>query len=206
MAPKIKTAQKKTPKFAPNLEGLSKLLEEFEPLWEILKLVMAGPVGYTTEVNEIVEKQRSLVFYATKLADGLIDTFGVTLSHGVHLMKKIEDYIEWLVEPVRANEVFNNKIDELKKLSVDTWSAEENTILELLANFTKVNKTDDLEETVMAYNAIILYIDPLIAVAKAEAKRIEDEARREAEGREQIARQQRDRQKTKSILGRLSAA
>ncbi|MHB1330447.1 MAG: hypothetical protein ACYCY6_00555 [Minisyncoccota bacterium] len=194
--------------FTPNSEGLVKFLEKFEYFWMILKALYEGPIGHTNEIKIFIERQKTIVRYASKILDGTSDTYERTIGAGVVILNDIERYIEELVEVVRVNSVLDKMSEEIERLTPSVWSDEKNRLLETRALFTEADKTEDLEQTVKAYNEVITLFNSILVISRnavrAEEKKKALEKQREIEAREQVVRMQRTVEKGHSILSRLS--
>lgn len=194
--------------YAPNSEGLVKFLERFEYFWMILKALYEGPIGHTNEIKTFIERQKTVVRYAAKLLDGTSDTFARTIGAGVVLTNEIEIYIEEIVEVVRVNSVLDNMSKEIEQHTPSIWAQEKSGLLESRAFFTKADKEEDLEKTVVAYNETMTLFNRVLNASRDavrfEEKKKTEKKRKEAEAREQVARMNRIHEKGNSILSRLN--
>lgn len=220
MAPKHKPVEKKFG-YSLNYEGFIKLLTDFAPIWEALKLLIEGPVGGTPQSGELVRSRGTFLSYAKPMFEGKLDTYERTICTGAALKNQIFKYIRETLgfdDTDRADTFFDQKCKEIEGLSASVWSEKMDEIGESRARFTSAvqAKQLDLREVVKAYNEVIMILIPTLESLKAEAKKREEaervrlhaekQARLHAEKKAKEAEEEKERKKHLYSIGEKALA
>lgn len=203
------SAKKQTegkPRFTPNHDGLVKFLEAFQYIWAALKALYNGPVGHSSTTQDFIRQMEPMRHNCGKLLDYGEDernTYKRAIALGTALMHRIEDYIEGVVELTRANEFYDRTCSEIDRRSPSVWNSRKEEIGQKHALFIQVDRGEDLEGVVMAYNQMVLSLNSALAEVKAEEDEREKQKQAETEARENLAKMEKNRKRGKSILSEL---